>query len=175
MYSSRTRKFYNVLQIDGNDALTPEQIELMKNYDGIVFTSPTFNQSIDCIPCNIKYIDMSAIKSFQKPFKNLPASLIGIAFPNNIHANNSAQDLLFIPHGIKVMYFTSKYVPADFHTFLPELPSSLEYVIINDKLYNVDMNYHEVKKILKNDVHTIKSHIIFDIPFDYKYNYPIGY
>ena len=39
----------------------------------------------------------------------------------------------------------------------------------------IDMTYREVNKILPNNIHNVKSHVIFDIPFDYRYKYPIGY
>jgi len=175
MYSSRTGKFYNILQIDGDDAITPELIELMKNYDGVKFTCPTFHQSVDCIPGNVKFIDMSAIQSYKHTFTNLPASLIGIAFPANFPANNSLNDFSFIPYGLKIVYFASNFVNWGMSILMSELPPSVEYIVFKDKIHIVGMTYLEVKKILTNDIHSVKSHIIFDIPFDYKYKYPIGY
>jgi len=173
MYSSRIGKLYNVLQIDENNKITPELIEIMKNYDGVIFTSPTFNQSLAGIPGNIKYIDISASKSYRQPLTNLPASLIGIAFPANFTANNSHGDFSHLPYGIKIVYFPSDRFSLSL--FNINLPPSVEYFAFEDNLYMVDMVYREVKKILPNDIHTVKSHIIFDIPFNYRYKYPIGF
>ena len=173
MYSSRTGKLYNVLQIDGNDKITPELIEIMKNYDGIIFTSPNFNQSIAGIPNNIKYIDISASNCYKQPITNLPSSLIGIAFPESFTTNKSNGDISHLPYGIKIVYFPSdRFSLSHFNI---NLPPSVEYFAFEDNLYMVDMVYREVKKILPNDIHTVKSRIIFDIPFNYRYKYPFGF
>jgi hypothetical protein len=173
MYSSRTGKLYNVLQIDGNDKITPELIEIMKNYDGIIFTSPTFNQSLVGIPGNIKYIDISASNCYKQPITNFPSSLIGIAFHASFAANNSHSDFSYLPYGIKIIYFTLNSFGLS--PFKLDLPPSVEYFALGDKIHIVDMTHREVKKILPNDIHTVKSHIIFDIPFNYRYKYPIGF
>jgi len=175
MYSSRTGKLYNVLTIDGDDRITPKLLELMKNYEGLIFTSPTFNQPLASIPGNIKYIDISAAQSYKQPFTNLSAELIGFAFSANHPANNSLSDISYLPHGIKIVYFPSKFLNWDISVLMSDLPSSIEYIVFNDKIYIVDITYREVKKILPNNIHNVKSHVIFDIPFDYRYKYPIGY
>jgi hypothetical protein len=173
MYSSRIGKLYNVLQIEGNNKITPELIEIMKNYDGIIFTSLIFDQSLVGIPSNIKYIDISASKSYNQPITNLPASLIGIAFHSNFVANNSHSNFSYLPYGIKIIYFTSYCFGLS--PFKLDLPPSVEYFALENKIYIIDMTNREVKKILPNDIHIAKSHIIFDIPFNYKYKYPLGF
>ena len=172
MYSSRIGKFYNILQIDENNKITLELVEIMKNYDGIIFTSTIFNQSLVGIPGNIKYIDISASNFYNQHITNLPASLIGIAFHASF-ARNKSSDFSQLPYGIKIIYFTLNSFGLS--PFNLDLPPSVEYFALDDKIYIVDMAHREVKKILPNDIHTVKSHIIFDIPFNYRYKYPFGF
>lgn len=175
MYSSRTSKLYNILTIDGDEKITPELLKLMQNYDGLIFTSPTFNQPLTNIPGNIKYIDINAAQSYKQPFTNLSSALIGFAFSANFPANNSLSDVSYLPHGLKIVYFQYKLLNWDMSVLMSILPSSIEYIVFHDKIYIVDMTHREVKKILPNNIHSLKSHIIFDIPFNYSYKYPIGY
>jgi len=167
MYSSLTgglRK--KIFKID-DDVITPELIELMRSYDGVIFTSPTFNQSLDIIPNNIKYIDISVVRSYLQPFTNLPTSLIGIAFSGNLPANNSLSNFAYLTHGIKIVYFPTKFVIWDISILISVFPPSVEYIVFYDKIYVVDITNREVKEIMRNDFHTVKSEVIFvDIRFD---------
>jgi len=175
MYSGRTGKLYNVLQIDIDDEITPELIELMKHYEGVIFTNPNFNESLDCIPHNVKYIDISAARSYKKPFTNLHSSLIGIAFSANLPANNTLNDFAYLQYGIKIVYFAPNNIGWKIEEIMDVLPPSVEYISLSYETYIVDIANNEVKKILTNDIHTRRSHIIFDVPFHSRYNYPMGF
>jgi len=165
MFSRRTGKLHNILKIDG-DEITPELIELLRKYEGVIFTSPTFYQSLDCIPANIKYIDISSAQSYLKPLANLSTSLIGIAFSANLPANDSLRDFAYLPYGIKIVYFPTKFVNWDISILISAFPPTVEYIVFYDKIYIVDITNREVKKIIRNDFHKVKSEVIFDIPFD---------
>lgn len=169
MYSSRTESSPKVVfQInnDDNDKITLEQIELMKHHDTIVFTNPKFNQPIDFISDNIKYIDMSAIQLYEKPFIKFPSALIGIAFPVNLPCNNSLSDFSYLPFGIKIVYFPSRYINWDISVLISKFPPSVEYIVFYDNIYIIDITNRNVKKIIQNDFDSVKSEVIFDISFD---------
>jgi hypothetical protein len=165
MFSSRTGKLHNILKID-EDEITPEQIELMRKYEGVIFTSPTFYQSLDCIPANIKYIDISSAQSYLKPLTNLSAALLGIAFSANLPSNDSLRDFAYLPYGIKIVYFPTKFVNWDISILISEFPPTVEYIVFYDKIYIIDITNREVKKIIRNDFHKVKSEVIFDILSD---------
>ena len=167
MFSSRTGKLHNILKIDGDD-ITPELIELMRmqKYDGVIFTSPTFYQSLDLIPANIKYIDISAAQSYLTPLTNLPTSLIGIAFSANLPANDSLRDFAYLPYGIKIVYFPTKFVNWDISILISEFPPTVEYIVFYNKIYIIDITNRKVKKIIRNNFHSVKSEVIFDIRID---------
>jgi hypothetical protein len=145
----------------------------MKGYKGVKFISEWFNQSLDNLPPNIKYLDLSNATRFKKELNNLPAGLIGIALFSDYPENNIAG----LPHGLKLIFINTNFKKWNLNYLMAILPSSVEYIVIDDKIHVVDMAHKEVKKILINNVHTRdhESHIIFDVPFSYKYKYPMGF
>lgn len=167
---------YNILQIQGNEKINDNLLDIMKDYNSISFTSKAFKQNLAGLPAHIKYIDISNTSYNGNP-ENLPHSLIGLGLPAKfITEYKPMQNLYNLPHGIKILYFKDIDCTAiDFEMFWPYLPPTLEY-IASENIIIINVNQRGVKKILKN-FHSSDNYelIINDIPFSYKYNYPIGY
>lgn len=159
-------KGVKLLYLDGPGHITPELVELMKEYDGLVIAYQCFNECLDCIPPNIKYIDLSICCYFDKDLANLPAGLIGLALSESYPASK----LHNLPHGLKVLYqpeiltFGRYLRPANVDMLMEVLPPSVEYISYRNKIHVVDMasNGKRIKEIIPNDKHMIPSHVIFD-------------
>ena len=172
---SRMAKIYHIcckdnikiLVIPGYE-IDPIYIELMKQYDGILFSDYRFNGSINCIPSNIKYIDLSGARYFDKELLNLPPGLIGLA----LHESYPADKLIHLSYGLKIFYSsfhiyntTNMYMrppPANADTLINLLPQSVEFVAMRNKIHIPHMltDNRYTKHIIPNDK---SSQIIFDI------------
>ena len=164
-----------ILVIPGYE-IDPIYIELMKQYDGVRFSDYTFTGSIDCIPSNIKYIDLSAARHFTQELLNLPPGLIGLA----LHEAYPAEKLIHLSYGLKIFYSsfdiydrTNMYIcppPANVDTLINLLPPSVEFVAMRKKIHIPHMitDNRYTKHIIPNDK---LSNIIFDIDeLEEKYN-----
>jgi len=154
-----------ILVIPGYE-IDPIYIELMKQYDGILFSDYRFNGSINCIPSNIKYIDLSAAQYFDKDLPNLPPGLIGLA----LHEKYPADKLIHLSYGLKIFYSSFDIYnmtdvnppPANANTLINLLPQSVEFVAMKNKIYIPHMitDNRYTKHIVPNDNSSL---IIFDI------------
>ena len=156
-----------ILVIPGYE-IDPIYIELMKQYDGIKFSDFAFTGSINCIPSNIKYIDLSKARFFDKDLPNLPPGLIGLA----LHQSYPADKLIHLNYGLKIFYSsfhiydkTNMYIrppPANAETLIDLLPQSVKFVAMRHKIHIPHMitDVRYTKQIIPNDK---ASEIIFDI------------
>jgi hypothetical protein len=177
MSTTNSEKFYNIFTIYDNKPIIPELVEKMKQYNAIKIACLWFNQYIDCIPSNIKYIDLSAASYFDKTLNNLPAGLIGLA----LNETYPADKLTNLPHGLKIIYTTFDvyysnnihYRPANVEMMMEVVPPTVEYIAYPKKIHMVNMIHKYVKKVIPNDKHLPKnrSNVIYDYPFqDYGYD-----
>lgn len=155
---------YKVLEIWGNQPLTPKLLELLKDYEAIVIKQFDFNQSLDRLPSNIKFIDLSTVHYFDCELNNLPSSLVGIFLnfntyydfnniSNNIHFNNE----LFkycenMPYGLKylLLHPHSHWNTTEFiNQLIILLPNTIQYICVGNTRYHI--NNGNIISNMKND------------------------
>jgi hypothetical protein len=101
----------------------PDFLEACAKYDILEFKAYNYNHPIDCLPSNLKYINLAAANYFNHPLNNLPTSLVGISLPRDYN-----QQLDNLPNGLKYLYFHATRMHwIHFHEKNRNLPSSIEY------------------------------------------------
>lgn len=154
---------YKVLDIYGNDPLSLDILENMKQYEGVCFTN--FNQSISRLPSNIKFISLSHNYNIDEHnLHNLPYSLLGISF----YANKEPTILQYceyLPYGLKKVFITGNCnLTHDFYIRLMNiLPNSIENIYINSTMYSIKnkeiININNSKIISENVKNTIRNYL----------------
>lgn len=133
-YTDKNESYEDYIEKIKTVYLTPEILEDLTNYKGIVFKT-YFNSSIDELPDNIKSITMSD-RGFDQPINKLPSSLEVLNFSNAYDYNNTVCN---IPDTVKVIKLSKDMV-------IPNIPKNLEFL-----QFNYDLSNELYEKIRNSD------------------------
>ena len=128
-------KLYSVITYDDGTPIADHSdfLEACTNYEIVEFKHHLYDHSIDCLPNNIKFINLSMCGNFNKPLVNLPASLIGLSLPRDYN-----QSLHYLPHGLKYIYFNETYSNSYVKSIIECVPASLKYIFTNSNCFDME-------------------------------------
>ena len=128
-------KLYSVITYEDDTPITdhPDFLKACTNHEIVEFNHHLYNHSIDCLPNNIKFINLAMCRNFNKPLVNLPASLIGLSLPLDYN-----QSLCYLPHGLKYIYFNETYFNPYVRSMIEYLPASLKYIFTNSDCFDME-------------------------------------
>jgi hypothetical protein len=126
-------KLLNIITYE-DDTPISEQIEFLEactKYDIVDFTNLLYNYPIDCLPSNIKFINISLCIDFNQLLNNLPINLLGLSLPGKYD-----KPLDYLPYGLKYLYFASRE-SKQLANILIEPPPNLKYLCAGRWCYNM--------------------------------------
>lgn len=120
----------NIYVVDNNfhSELTDDDVEIVKNNDGIVFGT-MFNQRIDNLPCNLTLLVFG--RWFNQPIDFLPQSLKYLVFDEDFN-----QCIDNLPHNLKQLVFYSG--ASKFNQKIDNLPNGLTHLTARLNLIKPD-------------------------------------
>jgi hypothetical protein len=128
-------KLYSVITYEDDTPIAdnPDFLKACTNYEIVEFKHYLYNHPIDCLPNNIKFINLVNCQSFMQPLHNLPSGLIGLSLPRNYN-----QLLCYLQHGLKYIYFNETYFNSYVRSIIEYLPASLKYIATNSDCFDME-------------------------------------
>jgi hypothetical protein len=128
-------KLYSVITYEDHTPIAdhPDFLEACTNNEIVEFKHHLYDHSINCLPNNIKFINLAMCGNFKKPLENLPASLIGLSLPRGYN-----QPLNYLPHGLKYIYFDEVYFNSYVKSIIECAPASLKYICTISNCFDME-------------------------------------